>query len=448
MGVMDKEVNYFGLIDNVNNKDIDYTHIFDKVYGLEREKELIIKVLKWFNNKDYYDSLIVSIPRGILLYGGPGNGKTYIIKQIINNTNCPCIIYKGNSNNNTEYLYKVFDEIKKYNKCILVIDELDLLLDESRENYRALQEGLDGLLTTSNVLVLSATNSISDIPYPLRRKGRFDYHIHIAKPDCDSALKYMLDMFNNLNVVLDKSINLDSIKIMLDNFNFSEIKSIVNNVVLENGVENINKEMIIEELYKINEGVNSINEGSINFQISLHEAAHCYMAHYYKNDYLISRVYVSKYGGSTIIKNKNDLIESYNQKIENIECSLAGIIAEKVYYKNNGSTGSWEDLKEAMSEAKNLFDSFGYLKSGYTDTNVNMENKCEYRLATTEKNASKLINKLEKKIYRIIRKNIKVIEYLALILQKRIIIDGIEVYKILDDLIENKDMNKVVKKYI
>lgn len=84
MGEEDRDNNYIEVIDNKNIVNINYDRIFDKVYGQDLEKELIIKVLKWFDNKEYYDSLNITIPKGILFHGAPGNGKTYIIKRIIN----------------------------------------------------------------------------------------------------------------------------------------------------------------------------------------------------------------------------------------------------------------------------------------------------------------------------------------------------------------------------
>lgn len=448
MGEEDRDNNYIEVIDNKNIVNIDYDRIFDKVYGQDLEKELIIKVLKWFDNKEYYDSLNITIPKGILFHGAPGNGKTYIIKRIINNVNCPVIIYKGVSECNSEYLYKIFDDIKQYEKCILVIDELDLLLDESSENYRALQEGLDGLLTTSNVLVLSATNSVQDIPNALLRKGRFDYLIDVKNPKGEDILSYLLDTFKSLNVKLDDNIDFDSIKIMLEGLNFSDIKAIVNNVVLENGVTNIRRDQIIREIYKNNQGLLKISSDSSWFGYAMHESAHAFLNYYYKDYLKLQEVSISGIGGCTKIRFINEDFTSFKTYIADIECTLAGLVVEKVYYGDNEATlGSSNDLHDAMQQAKNLYRKYGYSKSGDTDSS-NMY-KSEYKLTLIDKKAERLINKLEHKTRKIVKKYIDVIVAFANILLKRVIIDGIEAFQIFDLLINNrKNMNNIVNKYL
>lgn len=107
-------------------KEID-PNIFSGVYGLEKEKEEILNVLKWFINSKELKERNIEIPKGIILYGDPGCGKSLIIRKIIQGINVQTYIVKGDGDNVAKELQETFDKARKFGKCIIVIDELDLL---------------------------------------------------------------------------------------------------------------------------------------------------------------------------------------------------------------------------------------------------------------------------------------------------------------------------------
>ena len=131
-----------------------------KVVGHDKQKSEILDMVKWFKNSKALKERGVSIPRAILLFGEPGNGKTLILKEIIRCVEAPVFVFRGEETNIVGGIVEVFREAKKAGHAVVVFDELDLLINKDRRVVRALQESLDGVESSDDILVLAATNSL------------------------------------------------------------------------------------------------------------------------------------------------------------------------------------------------------------------------------------------------------------------------------------------------
>ena len=137
-----------------------------KVIGHDNQKKELLAVIDWFKRSQELKQLGISIPKGVILFGAPGNGKSMLIKEIIRCVEAPVFVFQGEQTNIVEGIVNTFKEARAKGHSIIVFDELDLLINKDRRVIRALQENLDGVESDDDILVLAATNYIDDIPSP------------------------------------------------------------------------------------------------------------------------------------------------------------------------------------------------------------------------------------------------------------------------------------------
>ena len=111
---------------------------FKNVYGYQEVKEELNRVKNWYENKDFLTNPKITLPKGILLYGEPGNGKTLFVREFINNFDCPKFIIEGRNENTALEIKRVFEKAKNEEFAIVVIDELELLVPEDSKEQRIL----------------------------------------------------------------------------------------------------------------------------------------------------------------------------------------------------------------------------------------------------------------------------------------------------------------------
>ena len=123
-----------------------------KVIGHEAQKKELLSVLDWFKHSKELKEKGVSIPKGVLLFGEPGNGKSLLIKEIIRYSEAPVFVFQGEQMNVVEGIYEMFKKANEAGHAVIVIDELDLLINKERRVVRALQENMDGVESSDDIL--------------------------------------------------------------------------------------------------------------------------------------------------------------------------------------------------------------------------------------------------------------------------------------------------------
>ncbi len=382
----------------------------ENVVGHENQKKELLYVIDWFKHSQELTEKGISIPKGVILFGEPGNGKSLMIKEIIKCSNSPVFVFQGKENNIVAGVYETFKKAREVGHSIIVFDELDLLINKDRRVVRALQENLDGVESSDDILVLAATNNINDIPNALLRNGRLEKLISIPCPQGEEALELFKKTYFSFNLKLPEDLDDDEVELTLNGISCVGIKAIVNDIVLRNGFENITSDMIFNSIYNITDRVKDTPEED-NLEIAIHEAGHAIVAMSFPQYFKVNRLNISGANGEFLVKQIEDEFWPYDKVIADIKISIAGILSQKIIC-GRGSRGCTDDLERARVDAYNLFTVSGYsscwekLPPSYernvrTETFIKrrkMERKIEKLLRKCEKETSKYIKAHQKEI--------------------------------------------------
>ena len=329
-----------------------------KVIGHENQKKELLSVIDWFKRSKELKARGVSIPRGVILFGEPGNGKSLLIKEIIKCCDAPVFVFQGEQANVVEGICETFKQARKAGHAIIVFDELDLLINKERRVIRALQENLDGVESSDDILVLAATNYLREIPPALLRNGRLEKIIRIPYPTGEEALILFKKHFKEFGLTLPSDFDDEEVALSLTGITCAGVKAVVNDIVLRNGFENITSEMIDKSIYGVTDKVKDAQEED-NFDVAVHEASHACVAKQFEDYYTINRLNISGASGQFQAKEVVKGFWPYEKVIANIKISMAGILGQKIIC-GTGSRGCDDDLQQARGAAYNLINICGY----------------------------------------------------------------------------------------
>ena len=365
----------------------------EKVIGHTNQKKELLDVIDWFKHSKELKAKGVSIPKGVILFGEPGNGKSLLIKEIIRCVDAPVFILKGDETNIVAGITETFAKARETGHAVVVIDELDLLINRERRVIRALQENLDGVESCDDILVLAATNFIREIPGALLRNGRLEKLIKIPYPSGEEALEILKIHLKEFNVPLPADFDEEEVALSLNGISCAGVKAVVNDLVLRNGFENITSDMLFKSIYNITDRVKDAPEED-NIEVAIHEASHACMAHAFPKYFLINRIDISGASGAFHAKEVEKGFWPYDKVIADIKISMAGLLAQKVIC-GRGSRGCDDDLQRARIAAYNMINMCGYSSAWETLPVVRQGSRIE--------TASKR-RKMERKIERLLKK--------------------------------------------
>ena len=407
---------------------------FSGVIGHKSQKEELTTVLNWFKNYEYWKSKKVSIPKGVLLYGEPGNGKSLIIKEAIKYTSLPTFIFKGEVMNICDVLEITFKKAKAVGHSIVVIDELDLLINKDTRATRVLQENLDGVDSNDDIFVIAATNNFWDIPKALLRNGRLEKVINIPHPTGEEAVELLKMHFNNFGVSIPKDINEEELGLTMTSISCAGVKTIANDVVLRNGFENITSEMILDSIYRITNHVQNKQKPQ-SYAVAIHEAGHAVMVKRFSEFFKITRLDIKQEGGLVSAKELEEDYWPYEKIIADIKISMAGVLAQKVICKT-GSAGCESDLQHARKAAWDAINYSGLLSCSNTLPEIrpfaNVRSEPEKKKERNTRLADRLLKKCEREAIRYLKKNKMLIKRIADELFKRKFLSSSDVNTIIE----------------
>lgn len=422
-------------MDNSIQQNVQIVKPFENIFGHKYQKEELSLLLDWFNNYDHWKSQGISLPKGVLLYGEPGNGKSMIMKDIFKHSELPVCIFKGCVEKLCEALEDIFIEARKKAPSIILIDELDLLIDKDSRVTRILQDNIDGLRFKEDVFVIAATNDLDSIPYPLLRHGRLEKIIKISNPTGKEAFQYLRSFFEKVGATFAADIDIEGLTLTLENISFAGLKSIANDVVLRNGFKDIGFGEIIDSIYRVSNHVQDKNEVG-TYESAIHEAGHAVLAHKHSKYFKITRLDIKHEGGTLFTKQVAENIWPYKKIIADIEISIAGVLAQKIIFKE-GSEGCGEDLQRARRNAWNAFNYFGYRKCSDTLPEVRpyarSREEPEYKKESNIKRADSLLNKCERRVKRYLKKNKRLIIAIADELYEKKFLSAADVKEIINE---------------
>ena len=376
-----------------------------KVIGHENQKKELLSVIEWFKKSKELKEKGISIPKGIIMYGPPGCGKSLLIKEIIRCVDAPVFVFEGEQDNVVKGIVEMFTKAREIGHAIIVIDELNLLINKDRHIVRALQEHLDGVESSDDILVLTATNDIDEIPDPLLRNGRLDKIIHIPYPKGKEAVALFKKHMREFNIQMPEDLDEEELEVSLHRISCSTVKAIVNDIVLRNGFENITTEQVYASIYGITNRVKDSTEED-NIEVAVHEAAHCLMAHAFPKYFTVNRLDINGASGVFRAKEVEEYFWPYDKVLADIQICMAGIIGQKVIF-GRGSRGVESDLQRARIYAYNIVNLNGYSSCWETlpSTEPGSRTETTIKRRRMERKIERLLRKCEKKTYKYIRAN-------------------------------------------
>lgn len=223
---------------------------FDAVIGYQKEKAELMQICDMLKNREYYEKLGATLPRGVLIEGEPGVGKTLLATAFLKESGLKSYIVRRTRKDGdfTESLERIFEEAKKNQPSIVLLDDMDKFTtsEKSREEYVAVQTCIDGV-KGQGVFVIATINEKKEIPDSLLRAGRFDRHIKMQTPRGK-------DSYNIISYYMDKKgflpeTNRDDVAKMLEGNTCAELETVINEAAIYAGYER--KEKIeLEHLVK------------------------------------------------------------------------------------------------------------------------------------------------------------------------------------------------------
>ena len=355
---------------------------FKDVAGLDEEKNELVEIVDFLKNPKNYQKMGAKVPKGILLCGKPGTGKTLIAKAVAGEAGVPFISMSGSefiemfAGLGASRVRKLFEKAKKISPCIIFIDEIDAIGSRRTSNSGAETENnqtlnqllveMDGFETDEAVIVLAATNRPEMLDTALLRPGRFDRQIMIATPDVRGREEIL--KIHSENKKFDEDINLKSIAEDTAGFTGAELANILNEAAIIATVkkhERIKQEDIEEAIKKVTVGLQKksrvISEKDKKLT-AYHEAGHAIVSKFLETSDDVKEISIIPRGiagGYTLYKTDEDKYYVSKTEMEERLVSLLGGRAGEKIALNDISTGASNDLEVATKIARDMVTIYG-----------------------------------------------------------------------------------------
>jgi cell division protease FtsH len=356
---------------------------FKDVAGVKEAKEELKEVVDFLRQPKKFLDLGARIPRGVLLLGSPGTGKTLLARAVAGEANVPFFHISGSEfvemfvGVGASRVRDLFKKAKKHSPCIVFIDEIDAVgrkrgaglggsHDEREQTLNQILVEMDGFDPNTNIIVMAATNRPDVLDPALLRPGRFDRQVILENPDIadrESILK-----IHAKHKPLSKEVSLRRIAERTPGFSGADLANLLNEgaiLAARRDAKIIEMEDLFEAVEKVMIGperksrVLSEKEKKIT---AYHEAGHALVAHYLPNTdpvHKISIIARGRAGGYTIkLPSEDKHMHSKTEYLEEIAVLLAGYKTEQVIF-GEATTGATSDLRRATNIARRLITDYG-----------------------------------------------------------------------------------------
>lgn len=355
---------------------------FADVAGLDEEKAEMVEIVNFLKKPEEFYKMGAKVPRGVLLCGKPGTGKTLIAKAIAGEANVPFISMSASefiemfAGLGASRVRKLFEKARRMAPCIVFIDEIDAIgarrtnasgaESENNQTLNQLLVEMDGFDSDETIIVLAATNRPEMLDKALLRPGRFDRQIIINSPDQKGREEIL--KIHSKDKKIDDNINFKDIAEDTAGFTGAELANILNEAAIIatiNKHDFITKEDIDEAIKKVTVGLEKhsrvISEKDKKLT-AYHEAGHAVVSRYLETQNDIKEVSIiprGVAGGYTMYKSNEDKYYiSKTEMEEKLVALLGGRAAEKLVL-DDISTGASNDLEVATNIARDMITVYG-----------------------------------------------------------------------------------------
>ena len=356
---------------------------FKDVAGIEEEKEELEEIVEFLKNPKKFTDMGARIPKGVLLVGQPGTGKTLLAKAVAGEAGVPFFIMSGSDfvemfvGVGASRVRDLFEQAKKNAPCIIFIDEIDAVgrqrgaglgggHDEREQTLNQLLVEMDGFGTNEGVIVLAATNRPDVLDKALLRPGRFDRQIVVPAPDVLAREKILEVHARNKKVADD--VDLKTIAKNTSGFSGADLENVLNEAALlaaRRDLKQIGMQEIEDAMIKVTMGPEKktrVRSQKENKLVAYHEAGHAVVSRFLETQdpvHQISIVPRGLAGGYTMYRPTEDKsFMSKTEMEENIVSLLGGRVAEKLIL-NDISTGASNDIERASKIARDMVTKYG-----------------------------------------------------------------------------------------
>ena len=442
------------------NTDVKVT--FKDVAGLEGAKEEVQEIVDFLKNPTKYTKLGGKIPKGALLVGSPGTGKTLLAKAVAGEAKVPFFSLSGSDfvemfvGVGASRVRDLFKQAKEKSPAIIFIDEIDAIgrargrnnmtgsNDERENTLNQLLTEMDGFGTKTNVIVLAATNRADVLDKALMRAGRFDRQIYVDLPDLNERREIFKVHLAPLKVI--KTLDIEFLAKQTPGFSGADIANVCNEAALiaaRKNKKSVGKQDFLDAVDRIVGGLekkNKIITQEEKKTIAFHEAGHALTSWLLEYAAPLVKVTIVPRGqslGAAWYLPEERMIVRTEQMLDEMCAALGGRAAEKITF-NKISTGALSDLEKVTKQARAMVSVYGlndnignityYDSSGQTDYNFSKPYSDE-TAKVIDNEISKIIESQYKRACQILKQNKTKLTALAeRLLEKEVIFK--------DDLIE------------
>ena len=346
---------------------------FKDVAGLNEEKEELEEIVDFLKDPVRYTSLGARIPKGVILTGAPGTGKTLLAKAVAGEANVPFFSISGSD------FVEMFEEAKKNAPCIIFIDEIDAVArrrgtgmggghDEREQTLNQMLVEMDGFGVNEGIIVMAATNRIDILDPAILRPGRFDRKIVVGRPDVQGRLEIL--QVHAAKKPLGDDVDLEKLARTSAGFTGADLENVLNEAAIgaaRKKSKYITNADVEEAFIKIGIGVEkkskiiSDKEKKIT---AYHESGHAILFHLLPDVGPVHTISIIPTGmgaaGYTMpLPERDDMFNTKGKMLQNIIVSLGGRVAEELVF-DDITTGASQDIKQATQTARDMVTKYGF----------------------------------------------------------------------------------------
>ncbi len=403
-------------------KEIDTSAVnttFADVAGCDEAKTELLEVVDFLKNGDKYVGAGAKIPKGVLLEGSPGTGKTLMARAVAGEAGVPFLSASGSEfievfvGVGASRVRDLFERAKEKAPCVVFIDEIDAIgrqrgagiaggNDEREQTLNQILTNMDGFDITDGVIVIAATNRADILDNALTRPGRFDRKVNVPLPSLEGR-KAIADVHFR-NKIIGDDVSFDELATLTSGFSGAEIANLANEAAIlqvRHNVSAIGRSTLLDAFEKVTIGLPSLSvetDADIVELVSYHETGHALMAALFPDFFVVRKVTINANRGGAGGYTLFTPVEKYNSyatkrfMLANLIVALGGRAAE-VYlhrkdYKASGfdsyvfdgfkdldiTTGASNDLMQANRIAKSYVTQYGFGDAiGQYDESMNNE---------------------------------------------------------------------------
>jgi len=454
----------------VVNQDDKNKVTFNDVAGVDEEKQELQEIVDFLKNPKKFTDMGARIPKGVLLVGHPGTGKTLLAKAVAGEAGVPFFIISGSDfvemfvGVGASRVRDLFEQAKKNAPCIIFIDEIDAVgrqrgaglgggHDEREQTLNQLLVEMDGFALNEGVIVMAATNRPDVLDKALLRPGRFDRQIVVSQPDVKAREQILEVHARKKRLAAD--VDLRIIAKNTSGFSGADLENVLNEAALlaaRNNETEITMKNVEDAMVKVTMGPEKksrVRSEKENKLVAYHEAGHAVVSRFLPTQDAVHQISIvprGMAGGYTMYRpNEDKSFMSKGEMQENIISLLGGRVAEKLIL-DDISTGASNDIERATKIARamvtqyGMSDRIGPMTLGVGQEEVflgrDLAQSKEYSEETAsviDEEVKSIIDTAYKTAEEILRRNIDKLHAVAGVLLEKEKIDGDEFEAIFND---------------